>query len=663
MMQVLDRVVTSGNFSTLLLLLLVAIGAYLVQSISEYTRDATISRISHWVEHVATPNALNANLDDRAALVDHIGTAKRFFDKGLAQTALNIPWLPLFLVASLIIHPLFLGLIFAIVLSMAGVKYWANFMTRDQRVAAQSLSAAEQATLKNAMQMQQGFGIRAVGENLLKRFFTLQHKRQTVEDDTTSTDALKSALLTFFRSLTQITALSLGAFLVVRGELTAGGMIAASIIVSKTTLTLDGTFSSLSEIRLGLASLRVLQNQSSGTQDAFTEIPTLSGSMRVDNLIFPRGAGLPPRLDRISFELNPGEVLAIIGVSGSGKSTLINSLSGVEHCPIGTVFLDETEIRTLGPDAITNYIGYLPQRADLLDGTIAENISCFVPDADDEKIIKAAKIAGVHGLISALPQSYDTNIKDSPFLLSAGQQQRVALARAIYFEPKYLFLDEPNALLDADGERQLCDTLARLKETGMTIVMILHRAGIMGLADKILRLDNGKIADYGHRAEVLQRINSGKQRIEIPLNPHSIQDLHDWISAQFTRSNDTEFRQKATMVGNELFNIAGQNRGKDAATTVVFTFKFIGDNQCELTLIDPDAGVLDAKLKKMRSVIAHPEVDMLDLPPDEIALAVVMQIADDMKVKTLKDSCIYSTLLSTDKGRAGLPEDTKNRMH
>ena len=197
----------------------------------------------------------------------------------------------------------------------------------------------------------------------------------------------------------------------------------------------------------------------------------------------------------------------------------------------------------------------------------------------------------------------------------------------------------------------------------MTIVMILHRAGIMGLADKILRLDNGKIADFGNRAEVLQRISSGKQRIEIPLNPHSIQDLHDWISAQFTRSNDTEFCQKATMVGNELFNIAGQNRGKEAASTVVFTFKFIGDNQCELTLIDPDAGMLDAKLKKMRSVIAHPEVDMLDLPPDEIALAVVMQIADDMKVKTLKDSCIYSTLLSTDKGRNGLPEDTKKRMH
>ena len=663
MMQVLDRVLVSGNFATLLMLLLVAMGAYFAQVIAEFVRDATLSRVSRWVEGTATPIALKAAPDQRGDRVADVGRAADFFRSQLAVTALNIPWLPLFLATAIVIHPLFLALILGLVAAMVGLKYCADLLAGDQRIAAQKISLAEHQTLGFAMEMTSGFGIRAVGQNLFEKFYQLQSKRQAIQDETTSIEALKTSLLGFLRSATQVLALSLGAYLVVQGNLTAGGMIAASIIVSKTVVTLESSLGNISDIRLALASIKALQSAAADAPQNLTEVPELSGQLKVDNLVFPRGGGLPPRLDRISFDLAPGECLAIIGTSGSGKTSLMNSLCGIEHCPIGTVFLDETEIRSLSPDALTRYIGYLPQRADLLDGTISQNISCFAIDPDDEQIIHCAKIAGVHGLISSLPQSYDTDIAQFPFLLSAGQQQRIALARALYFNPRYLFLDEPNALLDADGERQLCDTLARLKEAGITIVMILHRAGIMGLADKVMRLDSGKIADYGNRAEVLQRISAGRQRIELPLNAQSMQDLHDWISAQFARSSDEKFRDKAVMVGTELFNVAGQNRASKENSKVVFTFKFCGDTECEITLIDPDAADMGRKINKMKSVIAHPEIDMLNLPPDEIGLAVVMQMVDDFKIEKLKDNAIYKTVLSNTSSRDGLPHSAKKRIH
>ena len=661
MMQVLDRVLASGNFATLFMLLLVAVGAYFAQAIAEFTRDSTLSRISRWVEKKTGQIALNAPLNERQRRIDEAGAISSFFGGSLAITCLNIPWLPLFLAAAVLIHPYFFALIILMVALMGGTRSLFDFLNRDLRNRAHDQLKQEQQMLANANSARVNQGILAIASHLQDKFQSLQLERHNIQDNATSAECASTSFLTLFRATTQILALALGAYLVVEGQLTAGGMIAASIIVSKATTTFDASISCLPRIISIWNIFKALLATPQASTNSFTEITELSGKLKVENLIYPKGQGLPPRLDRISFDLSAGQCLAIIGVSGSGKSTLLHAMCGIDPSPIGTVFLDETEIRTLGFETAKTQLGYLPQRAELVAGTIAENIGNFDPALDDERVIQAAKRAGVHGLISALPHSYDTDLTQEGYLLSAGQQQRIALARAIYYQPCYLFLDEPNALLDADGERQLCDTLARLKEAGTTIVMVLHRSGIMGLADKILRLDNGKVADFGNRPEVLQRMGSGKQRIELPLNPQSLQDLHDWIASQFARSSDTEFSQKTIMVGTELFNLASSNRLEKDTRNVVFTFKFTSAHACELLLLDPEAPDISSSLKKVKSVIAHPEPDMLELTTDELALAVVMQMADRLDFKKVKDSYIYATELSS--GQTTRTGNQEVRLH
>lgn len=652
MMQVLDRVVPSGNLNTLALLLLVALGAIAIHGCVDFFRDICLSRTARWVETVGARAALRSTGEDRQAAIKNVGELAAFCTGGLAVTALNIPWIPVFLLALMLIHPMFLILIVGIVGATWGTGKACAFLTADAQAQAQSISGTEMRTLQDATDPVLVAGIRAILENLTHRFFSLQSKRHQFEEQAAQTKTLQTAVSGFLRTSAQILSLTLGAFLVVRGELTAGGMIGASIITAKTIGTIEASITGFTGLKSTFAAYKELGGQLTQTVHAPTEIEALSGTLSAQGLIYPRGGGAPPRLDRVTFDLTPGECLAIVGDSGSGKTTLLHALCGIDPAPIGSVFLDESEARTLGPETIAKEIGYLPQQARLVKGTLAENISCFEENPSDNKIIDAARTAGVHGLISALPQAYQSDMGASPYLLSAGQKQRVALARSIFQTPRYLFLDEPNALLDAVGERQLCDTLAVLKSRGTTIVMVLHRSGIMGLADKVLMLDQGRMADFGPRAEVLGRMSNGKQRLKIPLNAASVQDLNDWIVAQFSRHSDREFCAKAAMVGTELFNAACLNGAVDEQRNAIFTFRFHKEHLCELVLREERHTEAAEKMPKIRSLIEHPEVSMLDLPSDEIALAVVAQMADALKVENVEDASLFSAVLSSDKSQA-----------
>lgn len=641
MMQVLDRVVPSGNLNTLALLLLVALGAIATHAIVEFFRDICLMRLARWIEAVGARAALRSEGRERQDAITNVGELAAAFKGGLAVTALNMPWVPVFLFALVLIHPMFLILIVGIVGATWGLSRACTFLTADAQGQAASISRNEMSTLQDATDPVLVAGIRAILENLTRRFFNLQHQRHQFEEQATRTKTLQTAASGFLRTSAQILSLTLGAFLVVQGDLTAGGMIGASIITVKTIGTIEASLTSLDGLKSAFAAYRNLGTQLTTESHVPTEMADLSGKLTAQGLIFPRGGGAPPRLDRVSVDLLPGECLAIVGDSGSGKTTLLHALCGIDPAPIGSVFLDESEARTLGPETIAHHIGYLPQQARLVKGTLAQNISCFEENPPDEKIVEAARTAGVHGLISALPQAYETDMGTAPYLLSAGQKQRVALARSIYQSPRYLFLDEPNALLDAVGERQLCDTLAVLKTRGTTIVIVLHRSGIMGLADKVLMVDQGRMADYGARAEVLGRMSNGKQRLKIPLNAASVQDLNDWIVAQFSRHSDREFCVKAAMVGTELFNAACLNGSQDEQREGIFTFRFIKEHLCELVLREERHSVAAQKMPKIKSLVEHPEVSMVDLPSDEIALAVVAQMADTLQVQNIEDASLF----------------------
>ncbi len=651
MMQVLDRVVPSENVNTLVMLLVVAMGALATHALVEFYRDQFFSKIARWIESIGIKSALKFTGAERQTAISNVSQIVRFFKGSGANTTLNIIWVPLFMIALFLIHPFFLFLVCVVIAIISLIKFITLLTTRDNEQTSARLYQTERQNLIDSTDFRIVSGIRAIAENLNLQLVQIQSQRHSNDDQITSSLSLSSSSLGFVRMASQISGLALGAFLVINNELSSGGMIGASIITAKTISLIETSINGLPEVMQSRTAYSEMRKDLKKIHVNPTEVSELSGSINCEGLIYPRGGGAAPRLDRVSFSLEPGECLAIVGDSGSGKTTLLHALCGIDPCPIGATFLDQSEVRTLGPFTIKKAIGYLPQQAQLLKGTLAQNISCFSPDPDDEKIIIAAKTAGVHGLISALPDAYETDIGQNPFLLSAGQKQRVALARAIFQKPTYLFLDEPNALLDATGERQLCDTLATLKAKGTTIIMILHRSGIMGLADKVLFLDQGRAADFGIRSEVLGRMSDGRQRLKVPLNTASLQDLSDWVEAQFSRHTDTEFCYKAILVSTEIFNAACQNGPQDIARNATFIFKFIDETKCEIVLMENIPTDAAAKMQKIHSLVNHPEVNMYDLPSDEMALAVISQLADKLDIVNNKNTSQFSVCLTSDQSQ------------
>lgn len=646
MMQVLDRVLPSGNISTLVLLGGLACAALLVQALVELARDLSLGRLARWSEAAGTQLALQSPHADSQLQISRTASVTEFLGGSLAPVALSLPWLPLFLLALLMLHPGFALLVLGLVALSALLRWGGDTLSQGDLHQAAFQAQAEQRCLDNAATFAPKVGIAVIARHLQHRFAGHQSQKHTYQDRAHLAQASQAAGVTFLRALAQISALALGAYLVTQEALSAGGMIAGSLLVGKTYATFDGAWAQQSRIRQALADIRALAALPIPTEDHSLEIPELSGGLRAEGLIVPRGQGKPPRLDRISFELEPGECLAIVGSSGAGKSTLLQALAGITPAPIGSVFFDQSEVRSLSDQCLFRHTGVLPQQARLLPGTLAENIACFAPDAASDQILDAARTAGVHGLISALPEAYDTDMTHDLHLLSVGQRQRVALARAVYMTPRYLFLDEPNALLDADGERALAQTLHRLKDQGVTIVMVLQRSGIMWLADKVLRLDAGRCADFGNKAEVLGRMMSNRHQIELPLLPSSLSDLTDWIATRFTRASDAAFSQKTQIIGAELFNIALENGAPDHARTAQFIFAFKDDTHCELKMVEEGGAQAAGKIRKIREMVEDPASEMWTLPKDELALAMVDQMSESFDVSHVENYALYSVALA-----------------
>lgn len=650
MMQVLDRVVPSGNMHTLALLLGAALAAVALQHAVEIIRDNTLQRSARWAERVCLPGYLAApGPQTPGQLRDLAGFSSRLQGPA-ALSLLYLPWLPLFLAALLLVHWSFLLLAAGVTGLMILVRWAGLRRTEAGEAAAAAAAGKETAALGDATDFAALSGMPGLSQNLLQRYGRLQADRHALEDGLTFARAAQKAGLGFLRIAVQLLGLSLGAALVSAGQLTAGGMIAASIILTRTVTIFDASWASWPQMRGLLDGLRRLEQEAAASAAQATQIPDLSGGLRCENLIFPRGGGAPPRLDRVSFALQPGECLAIVGASGSGKTTLLEAMAGISPSPVGAVFLDESEVRSLPPATLARQIGYLPQRAVLFPGTLAGNICGFAAAPRDAQIVDAAKTAGVHGLISALPESYETEAGRGPSLLSAGQIQRVALARAIYEAPRYLFLDEPNALLDGQGERQLCDALARLKAQGTTIVMVLHRSGIMGLADKVLVLDAGRISDFGSRAEVLGRMGTGRRRIELPLKPESLQDLSDWVAVQFSRAGDEGFSQRARLAATEMFNAALAGSKPKGPRRTQFEFKFLDDSRCEITLSENSPTEAAGKMQKIAACLRAPQEDLSSLTPDERSLALVSQVSDRVEVRNVEGRAHFFAALSNSGG-------------
>ncbi|MGR3466657.1 MAG: ATP-binding cassette domain-containing protein, partial [Shimia sp.] len=387
MMQVLDRVLPSGNLATLALLGLLAAGVLMVNAVIEVQRDRILGRAGNWFEANASTAVFSGNGREIGEGLEQIAGIRDVLRRGVATTMADLPWLLLFAVAIALIHPYFLILLVSGLLALGAVRGADTLLATHYR--AQSHGARTDATRSLSILEAQGPSGRLMGlsESLTERYRTRVSAALDADAVVQRHEAVIGAIGRFLRTAIQTGTLGLGALLVIAGDLTAGGMIGASIVLGKTIATAEQVMVVWPQWRAGLASARALSDRAD-IPDAFeTKVADLSGALSVRNLTMPRGAGAPPRLERLSFTLSAGECLAIFGASGSGKSSLLSAMAGIENAPIGNVFLDETDVLTLAASTRRTAIGYLPQLVRMTHGTIAENIASFASEREDAMVL------------------------------------------------------------------------------------------------------------------------------------------------------------------------------------------------------------------------------------------------------------------------------------
>jgi len=509
MLQVYDRVLSSGSVDTLVVLTGMVGGAILAMVLLEAARSTIAARTGSWLVSVLGPEYLGAGV--RARLVGEGGGAQALRDLHQVQsfvaaqglTALfDLPWTPLFIAVIWLLHPWLGMLALGTALLLAAVSIVIEVSTahlfRDvtaDQMAAQKLT---EASVENAE------SVWAMGmlPALNRRWMTLNGSMQGAFLRGTNRSVALTSAAKFIRVFAQSAILGLGAYLVLEGQATAGVMIAASIMLGRALAPVDIAMSAWKNFQTARLAYRRLKTQAlrHPKPQRTTALPAPRGGLEVRDLVTRGQDGAV--LKKLSFHAEVGEAIAIIGPSGAGKSTLCRALAGLTVPVGGSVRLDGIELGRYNPDARGRHVGFLSQDIGLFAGTIRDNIA-RMGEADDADVVEAAQLAHAHELITSLPQGYETVLGERGLGLSAGQRQRIGLARAVFGNPSLILLDEPNSNLAQAGEAALASAIEELKSRGATLLIVGHRPSTLTQSDKIMLLRNGAIQAFGPRPQVL----------------------------------------------------------------------------------------------------------------------------------------------------------------
>lgn len=530
MLQVYDRVLTSSSESTLFMLTLIAVFLFVVMGGLEWVRSQILIVAGTKLDRLLGGRVFDSVFMQTLASGGRIATAQplgdllqlRQFLTGPGLFAFfDAPWLPIYIAVMFLFHPAFgvIAIISAAVL--LALTIWNEVATRDDlKQATRHALESNNHTQRN---LRNAEVIEAMG--MLPRMRERWQEQQNTLLALQSRASLKAGLITAasktFRVTIQSLALGLGAYLAIRREITPGVVIAGSILLGRALAPLDlllnswrgflgarDAYGRLDEL------LRALP-----LREPPMPLPAPRGELSLEKLVVTPPGAPAPVIKGINLLVAPAEMLAVIGPSAAGKSTLVRALLGIYRPTAGTVRLDGAELDQWDRVALGQYVGYLPQDVELLDGTISENIARFGA-IDAEKVVAAAQAAGVHPMILRLPEGYDTRLIGN--VLSAGQRQRIGLARALYGDPQVIVLDEPNSNLDQDGDAALAKTLVDLKHAGRTVVVVTHRSNVLSQADKILLLKEGQIAVYGNRDKVIAALQEAAARGPVQVTPHPV---------------------------------------------------------------------------------------------------------------------------------------------
>ncbi|NDV49632.1 MULTISPECIES: type I secretion system permease/ATPase [unclassified Salipiger] len=512
MLQVYDRVLSSGRTETLVLLTGILGLALLTMAMLDTARSRVALRIGVWLNETLGPEllrvGLKARLSGRAAggqAFRDLGQVQSFIG-GQAMTAFfDLPWTPFFIAVTWVLHPVLGMIALGAALLLLALSVGNELVTRRLLRSANSSqlkgNSLAEGTISNAEV------VRAMGMigSMVRRWQAQNAETQADTLRASERNSYITGTAKFLRYFAQSLMLGAGAYLVIHGLTTPGSMIAGSILLGRALAPVDMAMSAwknFSGARLAYGRLSELVTDFP-REPARMALPAPSGRLQVKDLtvIGPNG----PQLARVSFEIAPGEVVAVIGPSAAGKSTLCRAIVGLVKPNSGTVSIDGVRIDHWDPDELGPHIGFLPQEVGLFEGTVRMNIGRMA-EAAPEEVVEAATRARVHEMISQLPQGYETRLGDRGAGLSGGQKQRIGLARAVFRSPALIVLDEPNANLDQAGEAALSAAVLELKEAGASLLIVGHRPSTLAQSDKVLLLRGGVVQAFGPRQEVLGRM-------------------------------------------------------------------------------------------------------------------------------------------------------------
>ena len=513
MLQIYDRVLSSGSLDTLVWLTVIALFAIAAYGVLDQARRLILARCAGWIDSELNAPVLKRAMEMRLSGEDSeagprdVSDLRGFYQSEAALAFYDAPWSLIFIAFIWSLHPALGILATAGAVVLFGATLTNDLLTRSrQREAASAVRSANEAAIRYVD------GGETIGPLGMARaiFARWQERQERARAEQHSLGEQTTTILSFTRSVRlglQIAILGVGAYYVLGGALTPGAMIAASIILGRALSPIERLTAAWRRLVAARSADRNLTDLFKALEGAAEKIklPRPKGRILVESAHYLAPRTGDPILRGVSFELEPGETCAIIGPSGSGKSSICRLLVGAWKPAGGHVRLDGADVHDWDPDDLGPHIGYLPQKVELFPGTVAENIARF-GECDSEAVLKAAQLAGVHEMILRLPQGYETDLGPHADRISLGQRQRLGLARALFGDPAFLVLDEPNSNLDEAGDAALIAALEHLKRIGRTVVIVSHRAAVLKVADKLILLRDGMVARFGDRAEMLKPV-------------------------------------------------------------------------------------------------------------------------------------------------------------